>query len=939
MNNYIKIGICVFFAFAHMHTHTMEREPEVPTIDSCSNYSVSWNLNGLGEQMNEAVVFLNEDISKVAGKHGGKPFSSYRIDMYSKGEGYAVFFKTISADTNIKQKDISQEQWMLVQNALKFLINRSKEAQRIIGKMPNKIIDKNEPEWIYLYNTVASIVNNIFEKEKITIFMLEPKNEQSAPIDVPSPEQSSYAKAPADTQPTIDSCTYSVRWDFNNIQEDLPFQRIKFSNNEDNPPQPIGIIGENAIKRYIIKINENETGEYELTFTSNLPSKYTKTLTKDALTQIRDALTPISKRPSDEKYLHTISKNEPAWINLYNTVSSIINKIFEKEKITLFMLKPKNEQPTQVDVSTVSAKGIPDQEFKKMLQISKTYDLNNADVDIAAAEQQKYFGLMSRIMDYGSEEQKKIFEHMVHEEPSSPPAPEKEPQSTIETCNFKATWFFNNQENKNNMEQEKMQFKVEHNNDTVMRLTLGKIHNHIFSAYTIYMFFDPKTKTYTLDFSSNASFTQKLQADIDEKIWTMIKKSLREIQEPGTVGFSQKGSIAKVLRGNVYGTKVNIREFYNSVATTVNDIFKNDKLAIFELAVPLVQPSAHRPEQQPIQNQPTKNARLARALTTATTKEQERNRGLQYNRIFKYAGAGALAGWILSMADEAKTYLGMQPTLSGSQRAAGIAAAGAVGAAGAGLSLLRQYIFQAPAGFAEQLNLLNDKNISKKTVFIGGKEYLLALGLDKLEEAGYSTGKKGPHGNGQHYEIYVSPDQAHLVHLFLAILTELSTTYSALRDSIAFIALRPTPRVYNDSSFTGFFSREVLPHIVICLKSITDIGRATIVARDISQLICRLTTQVASSFQGRLYPKLHNMVPSGYQPRNSQTVTRRWREDKDKKTTDYTFAGFGSPDYKKYHKDDFERHYNWYGMPTADDMAYPKKRERYLKIELDPNSN
>src|ERR1700679_263495 len=75
--------------------------------------------------------------------------------------------------------------------------------------------------------------------------------------------------------PTIDSCTYSVSWDFR-IQETLPFQRIRFINEEDAPPKPVGIIGKNTLKGYTITIKENETDEYELSFFGKLPDlKYT----------------------------------------------------------------------------------------------------------------------------------------------------------------------------------------------------------------------------------------------------------------------------------------------------------------------------------------------------------------------------------------------------------------------------------------------------------------------------------------------------------------------------------------------------------------------------------------------------------------------------------------------------------------------------------------
>jgi hypothetical protein len=296
------------------------------------------------------------------------------------------------------------------------------------------------------------------------------------------------------------------------------------------------------------------------------------------------------------------------------------------------------------------------------------------------------------------------------------------------------------------------------------------------------------------------------------------------------------------------------------------------------------------------------NETLKRYQGFATTRGEQKTGRSLYTSLAKYFGAGVLAGALVS----------------GKKLDAPVA----VGALGL-LYGLRQESLAASPGWKEQIAKLNSDNISDKTVSIGGKTYLLAKGFDKIESAGYGFGflntPNSPSsyymtGDGNHYEIYLMPDDTRLVDLFLDITNLLNAMSDDVKQKIAFIALRPTPRVYDTNAITSLFSRQVLPRIVICFKSEQSKKQdVEMVIRPIKNFIDSLV-------------KANKVQTSGYHPRYSAKITD---------TDDIIYVGFGSGDYKKlpYRSDEFERK----GPPlwrAYDDMAYQKGREQELKMTV-----
>jgi hypothetical protein len=228
----------------------------------------------------------------------------------------------------------------------------------------------------------------------------------------------------------------------------------------------------------------------------------------------------------------------------------------------------------------------------------------------------------------------------------------------------------------------------------------------------------------------------------------------------------------------------------------------------------------------------------------------------------------------------------------------------AAGAAVGGLHLLRQYLFQAPAGFAEQLKKLDGNSISDKIVEIGGKRYVLARAFDDLTQTGYGEGSGQTYDDNRHYEIYLMPDDPHLVGLFLAVIKMINESAGDLKDAIAFIALRPTPRVYNDYSLTSILWRtqQVLPRIVICLKNSKNKAFKT----EAQKLINAINALISREFT--------LMKPRRYQPWGSQQLTP------------FISAGYCNLNYKKKNPKQFQA--GWF----SGDMAYPALPRQFLQL-------
>ena len=291
-----------------------------------------------------------------------------------------------------------------------------------------------------------------------------------------------------------------------------------------------------------------------------------------------------------------------------------------------------------------------------------------------------------------------------------------------------------------------------------------------------------------------------------------------------------------------------------------------------------------------------KNETLERYQGIARERGEQKTGRSFYTSLAKYVGAGALTGTVVG-------------ALAGAKKLEAPVVGGTWGL----LYGLRQEYLAASPGWKAQMEKLNPDNISDRTVSISGKTYLLAKGFDAIEAAGYS-----PHvrmsGDGKHYEIYLMPSDTHLVDFFLDI-TNFLNTVPDLKKTIAFVALRPTPRIYDTNAITSVFSRQVLPRIIICFrKGAFKISQPSIL-KNMIQWINRFITNKTQ----------YIVQPSGYPPRYSEEITN------------IIYIGFGSGDYKKLHPNEFKRHTKttWYGRTVSEDndMAYPEDMEE-LKMTV-----
>lgn len=242
---------------------------------------------------------------------------------------------------------------------------------------------------------------------------------------------------------------------------------------------------------------------------------------------------------------------------------------------------------------------------------------------------------------------------------------------------------------------------------------------------------------------------------------------------------------------------------------------------------------------------------------------------------------------------------------------------GVVGGLAAG-AIYKHYITKTPYRFSEKLEELHKLIDTRKSTFIGGKEYMLAKQFNDLEGTGYiqmnptleavcSAEGHGMHQltNQKQYEIYVMPNDSYLVYAFDAIT-------KALKDaqSIAFIAIRPTPILTNNA-------KQILPRIVIVLKQGADKKAA-------EQIL-----QIAyTALKNETYIK-----SVGYQPRYSQQVTvqdNAWTPVTENLKKMF-FIGMGNTDFKMLHPEQFERK-KFLGITRQGDMAYPLNTPEAEKI-------
>lgn len=231
-----------------------------------------------------------------------------------------------------------------------------------------------------------------------------------------------------------------------------------------------------------------------------------------------------------------------------------------------------------------------------------------------------------------------------------------------------------------------------------------------------------------------------------------------------------------------------------------------------------------------------------------------------------------------------------------------------------GYDLYKHYTATAPIGFARDLKRLNNLIDNYKTVFIGGKEYMLDAHFNNLENTGYirsnptlsaacSAENQMTHQliSKKQYEIYLMPNHNYLVNTFEDVIKAL--TDSAEAQNIAFIAIRPTPIPYNNA-------KQILPRIVIVLKENSP-----------KEAVENIIKTAYQRLKNDLYTYLK---PSGYQPRYSEEVAihdNAWTPISEK-LKDIFFVGIGNTDFKTLHHEQFERK-KFLGLTRHGDMAYP----------------
>lgn len=111
---------------------------------------------------------------------------------------------------------------------------------------------------------------------------------------------------------------------------------------------------------------------------------------------------------------------------------------------------------------------------------------------------------------------------------------------------------------------------------------------------------------------------------------------------------------------------------------------------------------------------------------------------------------------------------------------------------------------KAPAGFYESLRQLEVPDLISHTILMNGeKQYLVANGFDNLDADKTKV-----------TEIYVQPDDAHLVSMFMTIVKAFNDDYK-YKSLISLVAMRPSPEPYNG---LNPFTREVLPRIIIRVR-------------------------------------------------------------------------------------------------------------------------
>ena len=156
---------------------------------------------------------------------------------------------------------------------------------------------------------------------------------------------------------------------------------------------------------------------------------------------------------------------------------------------------------------------------------------------------------------------------------------------------------------------------------------------------------------------------------------------------------------------------------------------------------------------------------------------------------------------------------------------------------------------------------------------------------------------------------YIMPNDSYLVKAFESITKALHDTKEA--NEIAFVAIRPTPKIDNDA-------KQILPRIAIVLKQNTD--------KNTAEKILKIAYNTLKT--------IAFITPSGYWPRYSEQVTvydDAWTPVTENLKKMF-FIGIGNTDFKSLHTEQFGRK-KFLGITKQGDMAYPIKTIAEEKLD------
>jgi hypothetical protein len=187
-----------------------------------------------------------------------------------------------------------------------------------------------------------------------------------------------------------------------------------------------------------------------------------------------------------------------------------------------------------------------------------------------------------------------------------------------------------------------------------------------------------------------------------------------------------------------------------------------------------------------------------------------------------------------------------------------------------------------------QISKLRDDEFTADPILIGQQSYLVSIKFPHIENV---------HG-GNHYELYLMPEDAELADVFHHVVDALDNADEAVKKCVAFVVVRAVPGT------TYANERKVLPRVIVGLKDGVSQAEASVVLKVI-------------------YRETSHIFGIGKHPRYSEPVATSLKS--------LMYAGFGSGDYKELHPDEFERNTGLF-WNAPDDRTYKNSEEQALTL-------